>query len=127
MLKLYDVVPRPLMHIGSNQTIPIRPVGSAVLLTCIVELSPVVDVPVTVDIQLSDPAGSPLTTTTLSVSEPTYSTTATISSLGREQSGIYTCRVSIGSNGSWSTTKKVTVGETFKLSYHDTLCKQHWN
>ena len=101
------------MHIVSNQTNPIRPIGSAVLLTCTVELSLAVDVPVTVNnIHLSDPAESSLTTTTPSVSGSTYTTTATISSFGREQSGTYTCTVSIGSSGSWSATKKVTVGKT---------------
>ena len=100
------------MHIVSNQTNPIRPIGSAVLLTCTVELSLAVDVPVTVNIHLSDPAKSPLTTTTPSVSGSTYTTTATISSFGRERSGEYTCTVSIGSSRSWSTTKKVTVGKT---------------
>ena len=104
------------MHIVSNQTNPIRPIGSAVLLTCMVELNLAVDVPVTVNIQLRDSDGNPLTTTTPSVSGSTYTTTATISSFGREQSGEYTCTVSIGSSRSWSATKKVTVGKT--MTHH---------
>ena len=103
------------MHIASNQSNPIRPIGSAVTLTCTVMLSEIVDVSVTVNIQMSDPAG-PLTTTTPSVTGSTYITTAMISSFGREQSGFYTCRVGIsGSSRSWSVTKKVTVGEKFIL------------
>ena len=104
------------MHIASNQTNPIRPIGSAVTLTCTVTLSEIVDVSVTVNIQMSDPAGSPLTTTTPSVTGFTYTITTMISSFGREQSGFYTCRVGIsGSSRSWSVTKKVTVGEKFIL------------
>ena len=105
----YDIciVPRPSMHIASNLTNPIRPIGSAVSLTCIVELSPAVDISVTVNVHLSDPAGRTLTTSTPAVSGSTHTTTATISSFGREQSGLYTCRASIGSSRSWSPLKKL--------------------
>ena len=51
------------------------------------------DVPVTVNINLSDPAGRTLTTTTPAVSGSTHTTTAMISSFGRNQSGIYACKV----------------------------------
>jgi hypothetical protein len=119
------------MRIASNQTNPIRPIGSAITLTCMADLDPAIDVPglVTVNIQLSDPAGRTLTTTTQSVSGFTYTIIATISSFGREQSGTYTCRVSIGSSRSWSITEKVTVGKTFsiiiaKLNLQQ-LLKQH--
>ena len=128
-MKLSDAVPPPSIHIASNQTNPIRPIGSAVSLTCIVELNLAVDIPVIVNIQLRDPAGRILTTTTPSVSGSTYTTTATISSFGRERSGEYTCRASIGSSRSWSATKKVTVGKTLIHSIIILLlCKQeHWD
>ena len=78
---------------STNQVNPlmVRPIGSTVTLTCMADLDPAIDVPVTVNIQLSDPAGSPLTTTTPLVSGAIYSSMATISSFGRNQSGIYTC------------------------------------
>ena len=82
----------------SAPLIPI--VGSDVTLTCTVELSPAVDVPVTVNVQLSDPAGSPLTTTTPSMSGSTYTSTAMVSSFGREESGDYTCTATVSSSSS---------------------------
>ena len=79
----------------SNKPNPIRPIGSTVTLTCIVELSPAVDVPVNVNIQLRDPAGRTLTTTLPLASGSSYTTTTMISSFGRNQSGIYTCTVNV--------------------------------
>ena len=49
----------------------------------------------TVNIQLSDPAGRTLTATTPSVSGSTYSSMATISSFGRDQSGLYNCSATV--------------------------------
>ena len=84
----YFAVPTPISVILTSDPVsPIRPVGSVVTLTCTVELSPAVDVPVTVNVQLSDPAGSLLTTTTPSISDSTYNSTATVSSFGKNQSG----------------------------------------
>ena len=64
-------------------------------LTCTADLDPAIDIPVTVNIQLRDPAGRTLTTTTPSVSGSTYSSMATISSFGRDQSGLYTCSATV--------------------------------
>jgi hypothetical protein len=83
------------------------------------DLHPVIDVPVTVNIQLSDPAGNPLTTTTPSVSGSTYSSMATISSFGRNQSGVYTCTATVSpspsnkyvNSSSQSEMLRVTTGE----------------
>ena len=121
----YFLVPAPmLISVTSNPTSPIRPIGSAVNLTCIVVLSPFVDVPVTVAIHLSDPAGSPLTTTTPSVSGSNYTSTSMVNSFGREDSGLYTCRASTSSNfpflrdsGPNSVELKVTVGETITIKF----------
>ena len=105
--------------VTSNPASPIRPIGSDVILTCIVQLSPAIDVPVTVAIHLSDPSGSPLTTTTPSVSGSFYTSTAMVNSFGREDSGLYTCRASTSSNfpflrdsGPNSVELKVTIGKT---------------
>ena len=99
----------------------VRPVGSSVTLTCMADLDPAIDVPgVTVNIQLSDPAGSPLTTTTPSMTGSTYSSMATISSFGRDQSGLYTCSATVSpsppnsflfNSRSQSGTLRVTTGE----------------
>ena len=110
-----------------NKPNPIRPVGSIVTLTCTVELSPAVDVPVTVNVQLSDPAGSPLTTTPPSVSGSTYITTTMISSFGREQSGVYTCAVNAATTSTTSFitgskvgfgTARITIGEIMQVDVY---------
>jgi hypothetical protein len=98
----------------------VRPLGSTVTLTCVAYLDPAIDVPVTMNIQLSDPAGRTLTTTTPSVSGATFTTTATISSFGRSNSGVYTCTAAVSpspsnqflsSSSSQSETLRVTTGE----------------
>ena len=86
-----------LSSITSN---PIQP-GSDVILICNVSLNggPEIDIPLTVNIELSksDPVGSPLTTTPLSMSGLLYSTTTMVSSFGRNQSGVYTCMSTVNS------------------------------
>ena len=53
-LQCYNIiVPAPTVNVRSNEPNPIRPVGSDVILTCVVELSPIVGVSVTVNIQLT--------------------------------------------------------------------------
>ena len=88
------------MLLLSNVSNPIRPLGSAVTLNCTMMLNsgPEIDIPLTVEVELSKsaPVRSSLTTTTLSLSGSTYSTTtATVTSFGREQSGFYTCRATV--------------------------------
>ena len=91
-------VPLPiLMYITSDPISQIHPIGSDITLTCTVELSPLVDVPVILNVQLSDPTGSPLTATPPSVSGSTYTSRAMISSFGREQLGNYICSATVTS------------------------------
>ena len=118
------LVPRPTtIRMSVNQTNPlmVRPIGSTVTLTCMADLHPAIDVPVTVNIQLNDPAGGTLTATTPSVSGSTYSSMATISSFGRDESGVYTCSATvtpsppnsfISDSTLQSVTLRVTTGET---------------
>ena len=78
-------------------TPPVVPVivGS---LTCTVELSPLVDVPVTVNTVWTGPDGFMATNTAQPVSgntTTTYASIATVSSSGREQSGNYSCRATV--------------------------------
>ena len=105
-----------------NQVDPlmVRPIGSPVTLTCTVDLSTAVDVPVTVNAQLSAPAGVTITSVTNSVMENTtrYTSTAMVESFGRIQSGEYTCTATIASSNSFlsssssrSGTLRVTTGE----------------
>ena len=84
--------------ISNSPVSPIRPVGSSVTLTCAVELSAAVDVPVTVNVQLSGPAGVVITPVNNLVMESTtrYTSTSMVSSFGRNQSGEYTCTATVG-------------------------------
>ena len=120
---LSHTVPAPLsVLVTSNKANPIRPIGSNVTLTCRVELSPAVDVPVTVNIQLTDPTGQSLAATTPSMDGSTYTSTSNISSFGRSKSGDYTCTSSVTSSlpylinsGTKSATLKLTLGENTSL------------
>ena len=87
-----------MVVITSSPASPIRPVGSTVTLTCTVDLSPLVDVPVTVNAQISGPAGVIITPLTNSVMVNTtrYTSTSMVSSFGRNQSGEYTCTATVG-------------------------------
>lgn len=84
------------------------------------ELSPEMNVLVTVNTGWTGPDGVILSTTDpLMKGTDRYTSTATISSFGREKSGNYSCRASINSksplfNGSTTTTGRVrvTTGKT---------------
>ena len=91
------LVPNPTVMIISSPVSPIRPVGSSVTLTCAVELSAAVDVPVTVNVQLSGPAGVVITPVNNLVMESTtrYTSTSMVSSFGRNQSGEYICTATV--------------------------------
>ena len=83
--------------ITSTPASPIRPIGSDVTLTCIVDLSPLVDIPVTVTAQISAPLGVTITPVTNSVMENAtrYTSTATVGPFGRDHSGEYTCMATV--------------------------------
>ena len=113
-----DPVPVPTsVVITSDPVSPIRPVGSNVILTCTVELSPVVDVPVTVNTEWTGPDGVTLSSTTPVMESLTrYTSTVMVSSFGRDQSGNYTCTATVSStssfltdSGSQSETARITV------------------
>ena len=97
---------------------PIRPVGSTVTVTCAVELNPMVDIPVTVVMEWTGPAGFMTTNTAQRVSVD-YTSTAVISPFGRNNSGIYTCRATVSSaspnqfvrESVTSSSARVTVGK----------------
>ena len=90
-------MPNPVVEITSSPASPIRPVGSTVTLTCTVDLSPLVNVPVIVNVQISGPAGVTITPLTNSVMVNTtrYTSTSMVSSFGRNQSGEYNCMATV--------------------------------
>ena len=98
--------------IFSNATTDVVFIGSTVTLTCTVELSSVVDVPVAVTAQVSDPSGSPLTTTPPSVSGSSYTFTTIIQIVSPVQSGAYTCTASLNSSSSLLASSQLQTGTT---------------
>ena len=84
------------MTLSSSTDNPVRPIGSAIILTCIVhvELSPAVDVPMTLNTVWTGPEGFMAANTSHPVMT-TYTTTTMINSFGRNESGIYTCAAAL--------------------------------
>ena len=104
------IVPPPSVMILSNASNPIH-LGSNVALTCAVELSPAVDVPVTVNTVWSGPYSHGLSPTDpLMESTNRYISTAIVSSFGREQSGNYSCSASINSKSPFHDDSTTTIG-----------------
>ena len=100
-------------------------IGSSVNLTCTVELSPFVDVPVTVTTEWTGPEGFMTNNTaqqTIRSHTTTYTSTAMVSSSrsGRDHSGNYTCEATVRVMSSSSiyidsvgySSSKVVVGKT---------------
>ena len=77
------------------------------------ELSPVVDVSVTVNTVLDGPAGFNASDTAQPVmgNTTTYTSTAVVSSFGRENSGNYSCRASVNSTSPFVRGKKEISGK----------------
>ena len=106
-----------------NWHFTLPPFGFDVTLTCAVELSPAVDVPVTVNTVLTRPTGFTIPSTTQPVmgSSTNYTTISVINSFGRSDSGTYFCgaTVSLPSNTYVSDNStahhsvRVTTGEMF--------------
>ena len=111
----HSAVPAPTVTLSSSIPNPIPPFsGSDVTLTCAVELSPAVDVPVTVNTVLNRPEGFMPASTAQPVmgSSTNYTSTFLISSFGRSNSGLYTCRATvslISSSGSSTATHSVRI------------------
>ena len=125
---LCPLVPPPTsVTITSDPVSPIQPVGSDVTLTCTVELSPAVNVEVAVGTVWTGPAGFMTTNTAQPVmgSTTTYTSTAMVSSFGRDKSGDYICVATASPkppslfltiSGSRRGTVEVTTGITILLS-----------
>ena len=74
------------------------------------ELSPAVDVPVTVNTVWTGPDGFMTTNTAQPVIGSSYRSSVMISSFGREKSGNYTCSFSVSSANTILTTSDIRVG-----------------
>ena len=118
---LSSIVPTPVSVILSPPYAGIiQPVGSTITMTCTVELSPVVNVPVTVITEWTGPAGFVVNITAQPVEGSTtnYTSRAVIGSFGRNESGVYTCKATVTStfpflrdSASSSGTSRITVGK----------------
>ena len=102
------------MTITSDPVSPIRPVGSDVTLTCTVELSPTVDVPVTVNTVWTGPDGFMTTNTAQPItgSTTTYTSRAMVRLFGRNQSGVYICRATVSSSSPFLMNSSLIFGTT---------------
>ena len=121
--------------LSSNTSSPIHSasIGSAITLICTVKLNPLLNVAVNVATMWTGPAGFTMTNTAQPVngSTTTYISSATVSSFGRGQSGVYSCTATASSSspffidnlGSQSQTARarVTVGKTIN---HCNYCTQ---
>ena len=97
--------------ISSDPVSPIRPVGTNVTLNCTVELSPA---PVTVNVsaEWTRPDGVILSLTTpVMVNSTRYTSTAIVSSFGRNQSGVYTCTAIVRSTSPFLTDSRSKSGK----------------
>ena len=104
------------MRVTRDQPIPIRPIGSTVTLTCTVVLAEYVEC-LTVNTEWIGPNGfSENGIAHRMGSTTTYTSTAMVSSFGRDQSGNYTCTATVNSiNVTVSSSTRVTVGKTSAL------------
>ena len=104
MIFLYVLIQHTLVPLSVNVTShpvsPIQAIESNVTLTCTVELSPAVDIPVTVNTVWSGPAGFNITNTAQPVLgyTNTYISTAIVRKFGRNQTGNYICTATIVSD-----------------------------
>ena len=99
-----SVVPAPTsVNVTSDQPNPIRPFGSTVTLTCTVVLAEYVEC-LTVNTEWTGPNGFSQNEMAQRMgSTTTYTSTAMVSSFGRDQSGDYTCTATVNSTSSFIT------------------------
>ena len=99
-----SVAPVPTsVSVTSDQPNPIRPIGSTVTLTCTVVLAEYVE-GLTVNTEWTGPNGFSQNGMAQRMgSTTTYTSTAMVSSFGRDQSGDYTCTATVNSTSSFIT------------------------
>ena len=106
-----DSVPQPIVHLVSDTPNPILS-GTSPSLTCSVELSQSVDIPLTISTVWTGPDDTILSSATPPVtgSLTHYTNTVMLSFVESADSGEYTCTVNIGSEVSISARRSITVG-----------------
>ena len=104
-------VPQPVVRLVFDTSNPILS-GSSPTLTCAVELSPAVDVPVSISTAWTAPDGSVLMSPAppLMKSVTHYTSKAKLNYVESVDSGIYNCTVSIGDKIRASVDKMITIG-----------------
>ena len=105
----YHAVPAPM---SVTVTPPVGTIiaGSSPNLTCTVELSPSVDVPVTVDTVWSGPASTTVTTTNLMMESLTRC--IILGMVNEARNGSYTCQATVSSSSEFTTGGGMTSGST---------------
>ena len=119
------------MELISNKSNPVLS-GMLLTLTCAVELSPAVDVPVAIRTTWIGPDGSTLMYTNLParLSFTHYITTAVLKGIDLADSGEYTCTTDIGNEITVSANTSVTVGRcviSILLFFHYDGCCRQWD
>ena len=102
---------------------PIPPFGSNITLTCAVELSPAVDVPVTVNTVLVTDEGFMHTGIAQPVmgSSTNYTATFVISSFDRSNSGLYACSATVSLTSNAHISDSSTVSHTIRVTTGEVL------
>ena len=128
MIILYVLIQHTLVPLSVNVTShpvsPIQAIESNVTLTCTVELSPAVDIPVTVNTVWTGPAGFGTTNTAQPImgSITTYISTAMVRLVNRKKSGDYTCTATVTSESPYITNSslfgetRITAGKSTNLT-----------
>ena len=109
---ILNIVPQPIVRLVSDTPNPIRS-GSSPILTCAVELSPAVDVPVTISTVWTGPDSSILMSaapSSVMKSFTHYTSEAKLNYIDSTDSGNYNCTVSVGGKIRASVEKKITIG-----------------
>ena len=111
-------VPAPTSVMLSSIPNPVPPFGSNVTLTCAVELSPAVDVPVTINTVLTTDEGFTRTSTAQPVmgSSTNYASTDVISPFRRSDSGLYMCAATISSPSNAYISNSSTVPHSVRVT-----------
>ena len=102
----------------SDPDSPIRPIDSSVNLTCTADLGSAIDISVDVNFEWTGPDGFSRRYSQTLQGPSNATDIATVNSLGRDESGNYTCSVLLNSTSSFinnsneeSTSVRVTVGK----------------
>ena len=105
--------------LSSNIPNPLPPFGSqSVTLTCAVELSPAVNVPVTVNTVLTAPEGLMITSTAQPVmgNSTNHAATFRISPFRNSNSGVYTCSTTVSATSNAYISDSSTVIHSFRVT-----------